>query len=196
MARGDSKSPQNDLPGDGGIREEEVTQATEALEAMAEAIDLGEDRGAIVARATAFLVELFKARPKPWGQMSQAEQRDVVAALETNAKELVRRIAETVAKNGAEPVRCLLEGYTEKDGIKATLKVKPMDEDEEEAAVLALHRARGKFVLLTVASADDYHSTPARDESQPDQPALGFEAGTDEIDLEASDLAEEEETAV
>lgn len=177
------------VTGDGGEREEKVTLAVEALEGMADQFALdGEDRGRIVATTTAWLVELFKARPKPWSQLSQHEQRDTVAALEHNAKELVREVVEALARQGRDSIRCLCVGFTDKgEDIKVELKVKAAGREDTEAAVLGLHRARGKVVLLTVASADDYALHPADDQSEPDQPGLGFEAGSDEHEDEESE---------
>lgn len=171
--------------GDGGAREEEVSAAQGRFDAMHEQIDLGEEAGLVVRNATDWVIELFKHRPKPWDQLSQAEQRDLIAGVEENVHELVRHVVEAIARTGREAVRCLFVGFTDKgDDIKAELKVKAFSKEETEAAVISLHRARGKHVLVTVASADDFHNSPANDRSQPDQPDLGFEAGSDEVDLE------------
>jgi hypothetical protein len=187
-----SAAEQPEVVGDGGQREEEVSQAVQDLEAHADALDLGEEATRVVANTTEWLVELFKRRPKPWTELSQAEQRDVQAALEHNAKELVRHVVEAVAREGRTAVRCLMVGFTDKgEDIAVTLKVKSLGKEETEQAVLGLHRARGKHVLLTVASADDFAGAPASDSSEPDQPDLGFEAGSDhpsdDSDLAGSD---------
>lgn len=184
--------PPGQATGDGGSREEEVSAAQQAFDAMHEQIDLGDEAGAVVRTATAWVIELFKARPKPWDQLSQAEQRDLAAGVEQNVHELVRLLVEAIARTGSEPVRCLFVGFTDKgDDIKAELKVKAFSKEETEQAVLAMHRARGKHVLVTVASADDFHSHAANDLSEPDQRALGFEAGSDEHPSDDSDLAAE-----
>lgn len=172
---------QTEQPGDGGDREEQVLSGTEAIETGADALEFPES-AKIVEDLALHNLEQFKNRPKPWDQLSQQEQRDLYAALSANAKETVRRVTEAVARDGREPIRCLLEGYTEKDGIKVTLKVKPMDDTEALAAVVGLHKAQGKNVLIVIASADDYDDHTV-DPSQPDQQALGFEAGSDQADL-------------
>lgn len=180
--------------GDGGAREEEVSAAQARFDAMHEQIDLGEEAGLVVRNATDWVIELFKHRPKPWDQLSQAEQRDLIAGVEENVHELVRHVVEAIARTGREAVRCLFVGFTDKgDDIKAELKVKAFSMEETEAAVISLHRARGKHVLVTVASADDFHNSPANDRSQPDQPDLGFEAGGYEHPADDSDLAGEPE---
>ena len=181
---------EDQLPGDGGAREAEVETAIDKVGNLADTIDLGEDQGKVVAETAAFFLELYKHRPKPWGELSQAEQRDLAAQLEHNAKELVRHVVEAIARDGRDSIRALLESYTEKDGIKATLKVKTYSEDEALAAVIGLHKAQGKHVLITVASADDFATEPMQDASEPDQPALGFEAGSDEHPDDDRDLVE------
>ena len=185
-----SAAPEAEVSGDGGAREEEVSRAIDAVSDLHRAVSL-EDETKLVASLAGFFVDLFKHRPKPWSQLSQAEQRDLAAGLEHNAREIVRMTVEAVARQGREPIRALLEGYTEKDGIKVTLKVKPLSEDEALLAVIGLHKAQGKHVLLTVASADDYAEHPAPDPSEPDQHALGFEAGSDDIPLDEGEEEEE-----
>src|SRR3546814_17185267 len=59
-----------------------------------------------------FLLDQIKARPKPWSGTSQAEQRDVAAACEVSAKELVRKVAEHIASNGVPAVRILLTNFS------------------------------------------------------------------------------------
>jgi hypothetical protein len=179
---------ETEQPGDGGTREEAVLAGTEAIETGADQLDFPE-AGKIVEDLALHNLEQFKNRPKPWDQLSQSEQRDLYAALSANAKETVRRVVEAIARDGREPIRALLESYTEKDGIKVTLKVKTYSDEESLAAVVGLHKSQGKNVLITVASADDYDQAKTVDPSQEDQPALGFEAGTDDHPDDDSDLA-------
>lgn len=129
-----------------------------------------------------FLLDQIKSRPKPWSGTSQGEQRDVAAACEHAAKELVRKVVEAIAAHGADPVRVLLTKVTIGDDIVIAGKVKTFDEDEENRAVELLHKARGKHVMLTVASADDYAQGNREAETMDDEPNLGFEAGPIEDD--------------
>lgn len=142
--------------GDHGARELEVSAAQDVFDGLAGRIDLGEDAGALVANASSFVVEMFKHRPKPWSQLSKAEQQDLIRGVEHNVHELVRQIAEAVVANGAEPVRCLFVGFTDKgDDIKAELKLKALSKEDTEKAVLFFHRARGEHVMVTLASANE-----------------------------------------
>lgn len=182
-----------ELPGDGGAREQEVETAIDRVGELADMLDLSGDTGKVVTNLADYFLELFKHRPKPWDQLTQSEQRDLYTQLKNNAKETVRIVVEAVARNDREAIRAMLESYTEKDGIKVTLKVKTFDETEALAAVVGLHKAQGKHVLITVASADDYDDGTKRDPSQPDEPGLNFEAGSDHPD-DDSDLAGEAES--
>lgn len=143
-----------------------------------------------------FMLEIVKRLDKPWGLTPNDQQRDIAAAVEQTATDLVRKVVEAVrADSSASPIRCLLVGYSDKgDDIKVDLKVKTLDADETTRAVVALHKAKGKHVLVTVASVDDYRGETRDPVLDPDEPALDFEAGptppADDSDLAAGDLAE------
>lgn len=138
-----------------------------------------------------FLLDQIKARPKPWSVTPFDEQRDVAAACEHAAKELVRKIVEAIATDNRTSIRALLESYSEKDGLKASLKIKTFDDEEALAAVVGLHRAVGKHVMITVASADDYAEERRDPDLEEDQRGLDFEAGSDEHPEDDSDLSGE-----
>jgi hypothetical protein len=157
------------------------------LEAAADAIEFNTQ--SLVFDLRDGIIEFLKRMPKPWGITPFDQQQDIAAAAEHVAKEMVRRAVEAMASDGRTSIRALLESYTEKDGIKVTLKVKTFSEDEALAAVIGLHKAQGKHVLITVASADDYAEDRRDPPTMPDQPGLGFEAGTDDHPEDDSDLA-------
>jgi hypothetical protein len=172
------------------LSEEGHLTAIERMENLASDYEIATK--ALVPDVRDFLLDQIKARPKPWSATSQGEQRDVAAACEHAAVELVRKVVEAVAADSSrQPIRCLLVGYSDKaDDIKVDLKVKALSEEEGVEAVVGLHRAKGKHVLVTVASVDDYRGDGREAETLPDQPDLSFEAGseiTDE-DLAGEDL--------
>jgi hypothetical protein len=139
------------------------------------------------------VLEFIKRMPKPWGITPFDQQQDIAAAAEQFGRDLVRQIVEAVVVDDRTAIRALLVKYDEADDIKVTLKVKALGTDELEAAVVGLHRARGKHVMITVASADDYAEDRRDAELQPDQPGLHFEAGSDDHPDDDRDLAKEEE---
>src|SRR3546814_9391738 len=86
-----------------------------------------------------FLLDQIKARPKPWSGTSQAEQRDVAAACEVSAKELVRKVAEHIASNGVPAVRILLTNFSMGGtDMKIAGKVKFHDDMEKDRAIATL----------------------------------------------------------
>lgn len=176
--RASRAKPKTEPEGDGGALEEQHTTAIDRMENMATEAEL--DVKFLVNDARDFMLDQIKVRPKPWSATSQAEQRDVAAACEHAATELVRKVVEALRSEDVAPIRAVLESYSEKDGIKATLKVKTYSDDEGLAAVVGLHKAQGKMVLVTVASVDDYRGDRAA-ETDPDEPGLGFESGSDEF---------------
>lgn len=166
--------------GEGWDAEGEHNTAVDRLVTMADELELS--RGEMVFDVRDFLLDVIRARPKPWSATSQAEQRDVAAACEHAAKELVRKVVEAVAANGVDSIRVLLTKVNIAGDIVISGKVKTYDEDEEDRAVAQLHRAIGKHVMLTRASADDYADGSREAETDADEPDLGFEAGDDEPD--------------
>lgn len=156
------------------------TSAIDRMERMAD--DLVIDTDEMVFDVRDFLLDTIKARPKPWSGTSQAEQRDVAAACEHAAKELVRKVAEAIASNGVQSIRVLLTKVNMGTDIVISGKVKTFGEEEEDRAVLQLHRAIGKHVMLTRASADDYTGEGREAETDADEPDFGFEGGGDDGD--------------
>jgi hypothetical protein len=173
-------------------REEPLMPAIARLEAIAsETIPEGR---ALVRFAAGFMLDQIKHAPR-WDDLLEAQQRDLGATVQQNAVDLVGKIVEAVRANGAEAIPALLESYSEKDGIKAVLKIKPEDDEQSLAAIIGLHRAQGKRVLIMVASAQDFDHDPGEIEIMPDEPGLGFDAGSDEHPGDDRDLAGEGEKA-
>lgn len=160
--------------------EAQHTTALDRMEAIADELELDTDE--MVFDVRDFLLDTIKARPKPWSATSQAEQRDVAASCEHAAKEVVRKIAEAIASKGVNSIRVLLTKVNMGTDIVISGKVKTFGEDEEDKAVLALHRAIGKHVMLTRASADDYAGGDREAQTDEDEPGFGFEGGEPDED--------------
>ena len=154
-----------------------------ALERLEElAVDYAIDTHSMVSDLRDAQLEIFKHRPKPWGAMTEDEQRAVADALEHSAKELVRRAVEAIAARGKKPVRVLLTKISMGDGIVVTGKVKALGEVETDEAVMTLHHSRNKIVMLTVADVSDFTRENPDADIDADQPDLDFEAGGDDFD--------------
>lgn len=159
--------------------EGEHTLAVDRMSTMVDELNL--DPASMVYDVRDFLLDTIKARPKPWSGTSQAEQRDVAAACEHAASELVRKVVEAVAANGVEPVRVLLTGLKLGNDMVITGKVKTFTDEEADAAVSLLHHAIGKHVMLTRATAEDYKQEGRDAETDPDEPGFGFEGGDEDL---------------
>lgn len=160
--------------------EKQHSTAIERMENMAD--DLEIDTSEMVFDVRDFLLDTIKARPKPWSATSQAEQRDVAAACEHSAKQLVRKVAEAIATNGQEAVRVLLTKVAMGSDIVISGKVKAFGEGEEDRAVALLHHSLNKHIMVMPASADDYAGGDREAETDEDQTDFGFEAGDDDFD--------------
>lgn len=124
------------------------------------------------------MIEMFKHRPKPWGQMNEDEQKDLVYHIEYAAKRLVRTTIGRLASQGRPSVRCKLDSYGESAGIKLALSLSPLAAEESGAAVLFLHGNVRKEVLIVAADAEQhYGADPAATDA--DQRALQFESDRD-----------------
>jgi hypothetical protein len=153
----------------------------EAMDNITEALRITTEEAVFDARD--FMLEQIKHRPKPWSATSQIEQREVAAKCENAARELVRQIVEAVASNGTQAIRVLLTKVNAGgDDIVVTGKVKlgGAEPTEQDTAILALHHAIGKHVMLTRATVEDYAGQGREAETEPDQQALGFEAGSED----------------
>lgn len=64
----------------------------------------------------------FKARPKPWKEMSELDQKQMAHDIDVFARETIDAIARVIAGEGATTVPATLEAINIKDGMKLTLK--------------------------------------------------------------------------
>lgn len=167
--------------------------ALQAMDNITDSLRITTDEAVFDARD--FMLEQIKHRPKPWSATSQIEQREVAAKCEHAARELVRQIVEAVASNGTQAIRVLLTKVNAGgDDIVVTGKVKlgGAEPTEQDTAILALHHAIGKHVMLTRATVEDYAGQGREAQTDPDEHELPFEAGGSES-FEAGGGEEEEE---
>ena len=48
------------------------------------------------------LIDMFKTRPKPWDQMTAAEQSDICKAIDYASREMVKGVVDEIRSEGAE----------------------------------------------------------------------------------------------
>lgn len=162
------------------------------LEAVAEDSNItSADLKQLVAVNRDAMIEVFKHRQKPWGQLSAGEQGDVAKALEHASKILVRKIVVILAAQNRPHVRAKLEGYGEDSGVKIKLSLAAMTPEDQSTAILLLHGAVRKEVLIVTADAEA-HAGAKKAKIEPDDPELKFP--DDNSDLAAAGDAAAEAT--
>lgn len=115
----------------------------------------------------------FKATPKPWGQMSEVEQREFADTADRAARNLVHQACRFIAANERVTIVATLVEYKEKDGVEAKLKLASKGE-----IVSALHEACGREVLIVTSGEEEFagEAGPAEiDADQPGIPGIGEE---------------------
>lgn len=142
---------------------EEMTYAED--DTLPETIDYAEETLTGDMRDT--VMGWLKHTPKPWQQMSEMEQRHMADTILNGCEDIVRKAVNIIASNKRACIRAVLEQYTEKDGLKITLKAFGRSE-----TVVALHEACGQEVLIVVASSDAFEGERAEVDIDKDEPNL------------------------
>lgn len=94
------------------------------------------------------MIEMAKALPKPWQQMSEDEQDDWIASIESRCKHIIEQTVSIIASEGFASIDALLAQVVFKDGVKAQLEI---PRGAQHAIDLA--EAQGKSVRLVCWSA-------------------------------------------
>lgn len=175
-----------------GIRgrdyESESAAGVEEIEAIAENLSLDEVRY-LTGDLRDAVIEQFKHRPRPWSQLSSAEQKDLVSAVEFGIGVMARKAVKLVASRGAQAVQGKLKSYKDAgEKIVVTLEVVAASSED----IVALHSAVNKDVVVTSADAGDFSGQRRPAENLPDQPDLEFADPEDPLH-DDSDLAGETE---
>jgi hypothetical protein len=117
----------------------------------------------------------FKAAPKPWAQLGEAEQRDFADAADRFARSLIKQACRHIAAVERPCIVAQLVEYREKDGVEAKLKLPSTGE-----CVTALHEACGREVLIVCSGEEEFQGEEAPAEVTKDQPELGIGAEYEE----------------
>lgn len=123
------------------------------------------------------LLAWFKAQPKPWGMMSEAEQRTLAQATDRYADTMVRQACQIIAASERPCIVATLVEYKEKDGVEAKLKLPSRGE-----VVAALHEACGREVLIVTSGAEEFEGEAGPAEIDADQPDIFDGDNDDRID--------------
>lgn len=153
IAAGDLQLPQ---PRREGMPEQDETTNENLIELTADHLR-GDVRDA--------LLSWFKATPKPWGALSEKEQRDIAESADVCARSVVKRACQHIAAAERPVIVANLIEYREKEGVEAKLKLPSKGE-----VVAALHEACGREVLLVTSGHEAFMGEAAPAEIDADQP--------------------------
>jgi hypothetical protein len=170
---GGEDADEADIVGDEAEIPEAPTAIDHAVDRLTNlAMDAHFETGSLVGDVRDTLLDLYRANPKPWSQLLEADQRNIASALEHVAQVMVRKIVLIVAEDDAagRTVHAKLESYAEKGGFRIALTA---SSDSETA--LALHEAVGHEVILKRADMNHYNGQRGDPPINPDQPDLLFE---------------------
>lgn len=126
-----------------------------------------------------FLVQEFKALPKPWQQLSEHDQNEVLDRARLKVESIVHDAVSILSGNGWVSVLADIEGIAIKDHVKVTLKV---TRGNSEIAMHELYGSRNQPCRVVLCSPEAY--TGGMD-------AIKGEADQRVIDLNAEEGAEE-----
>jgi hypothetical protein len=156
--------------------------STAAMEEAMQAVEF--DSSKLQTGLVSAMLAQIQHHPKPWTAIPEEEQRDIIAQLDNAARHFIGEIVTLIRANGQPAIRGLLEKYTDKGDIVATLKISKFGTDGAEVDVIGvLHKAVGKYVLLTPASAEEFNGGGDLPEAMPDAPGLVFETEGDEAEF-------------
>lgn len=99
---------------------------------------------------SAIVMEL-KLLPKPWPELSESKQNDIIDRLRSRVESNVRMAVHLIASQGRTVVAGDLDQITIKDGVKAVVKFSSAAPNLHE-----LYDAASKAVLVVVANAADH----------------------------------------
>lgn len=148
---------------------EEVTYPIAArIEAMAETAVL--DTRTLVGDLRDTFLDMFRTRPKPWSQMTEDEQRQVIIALEQASRHLVTQAVQLVSAAGDGSFTAKLEKYADGGGLKIALTAESTTDN-----VLACHAAQGQYVTVARYDPKPFSGERRAPTIEPDEPEMLFE---------------------
>ena len=121
------------------------------------------------------ILDVFKQHAD-WKNIKEAQQRDIIAAAQHLANEVVRRTAAIIAGRGFKSMQCTLTTLTVKDGLKMVLTASKQSEGRHD---LVEHQGGSVTVVLT--DINPYLGQRSAPEIDHDEPRM-FDRETGEVD--------------
>ncbi len=113
------------------------------------------------------LVQELRLLPKPWPELAEAKQNDIIDRLRNRVDHNVKMAVHLLAADGRTVVAGDLDQITIKDGVKAVIKF-----GAHTANLHDLYEVTGKAVLVVVANAGDYTAGMDEVQGEADQRAI------------------------
>lgn len=113
------------------------------------------------------VLDLAKALPKPWQQLSQAEQAMWISKVDMRCKDAIEECVAIIATRNAQRIAATVDSVTFKKAVKVTLK---MPHTTPGAHLVADYA--GEAVLIVVADQAELLSEHHKPAATPDQPEL------------------------
>lgn len=116
------------------------------------------------------LLSVYKEGKKPWQDMKEQEQKDLVERITNRCLTAATKAVDIIASEGRPHVKVILTQLTMKDGIKGSFETVKSAELRHE-----LFDAQGDTVLIVVNDTQKYTGARGKvkyDKDQPDLPAM------------------------
>ncbi len=146
----------------------EITQETQSIASDSMGKDL-----------LAFLVQEFKALQKPWQQLSELEQNEVLDRARFMVETIVHDAISILSGNGWVSVLADIEGIAIKDHVKVTLKV---SRGNSEIAMHELYGSRNQPCRVVLCSPEPYTGGMDAIKGEADQRTMDLNAAEGEED--------------
>lgn len=115
-----------------------------------------------------FMLTHIRTLKKPWEQLSEAEQQNVIDAVTKNSETVIRNVSKLVASNGFDTVNIVLGKFTNNKGT-VKLEVQAYS-TPDNLTKLCVHGERSAVIVLTDAAEFMGQSSEAKPD--PDEPEL------------------------
>ena len=116
------------------------------------------------------VVDILKAAPKTWQELSETEQETYLNSIEAQVKHVSQKAIRILSSAGRTSLVAEVDSVTFKDGVKAVMKLPKC-----LPGVYDLADAEGQEVLIVVSGAEALLHSHDLPEADPDQPAFDYE---------------------
>lgn len=124
-------------------------------------------RASMLADLMSTAINLAKALPAPWQQLSEEKQSEWLEAVEKQCASTIDRAVPQILSGSIETVRATVDSVTFKKGIKAALKM-----PRSGKGAHALADAEGTDVFILIADTAHLVAPDGKPEPDPDQPEI------------------------